>query len=500
MKKNILKQIVMAALLLSAFTGCKKWLDLKPLDGIVGDEFWQTKEQVDAAVTGIYASMLASGDSRSLALTEYMFIWGEARADMVTPGSRANQDELDIVNLNILPTNLFANWAGFYKTINYCNVLIQLAPEVLSRDNTFTQQHLDRAVGQALAVRSLMYFYLVRVFRDVPLKLDATVSDDDITPIPKSASNIILDQIVADLKEAEQKLPLSYGGTASFDKGRITRYGVNAILADVYLWMEHYAEAAAECDKIINANAFSLVAGGDFFTDIFLTGASRETIFELQYDQQILNPFYNMHTPSRRRWSGALHLPEEVFGLDLVNAEPQLDYRGEDAAYRGGDFGIWKYVGADNEGGSYRTLDQSFAPWVFYRLADALLMKAEAINQLDQPLEASRLVKAIRARGRALEITPMDSTDKSAMQSFILEERQREFAFEGKRWFDLLRAAKRNNYEGISFLLNSAAISVPASLQQAAFNKLRDPNSHYLPIYAYELQTNPLLEQNPYYK
>jgi hypothetical protein len=502
MKKQTLIRFLLAALLISSLAGCKKWLDLKPLDGIVGDEFWQTKEQVDAAVTGIYASLQSStvtANRRTLPLIDCIFVWGEGRGDMVTPGNRTSPDEQDMININMTANNDFADWAGFYKTINYCNVVIELAPGVLQKDNTFSRQHLDRSVGQALAIRALMYFYLVRTFRDVPLKLDATVSDARITPIPKTGSDTILNQIVADLKLAETKLPVSYGAVASFDKGRVTRYGANAILADVYLWMDKYAESAAECDKIISSNAFQLVTGSQFF-NIFLTGASPETIFELQYDEQILNPFFDMHTPNQKRWGGAMHLPEQVFGLDLINATPLLDYRGENASFREGDFSIWKYMGADNNGDAFRTLDQSFAPWIFYRYADALLMKAEAINQLNRPLEASRLVKTIRQRARAIDIMPMDSTDKSAMTSYILEERQREFAFEGKRWYDLLRNAKRNNYEQLSFLTDAAAISIAPGLQQAAFNKLKDPNSHYMPIYFYELSSNPLLVQNPFYR
>jgi hypothetical protein len=86
------------------------------------------------------------------------------------------------------------------------------------------------------------------------------------------------------------------------------------------------------------------------------------------------------------------------------------------------------------------------------------------------------------------------------MESYILQERQREFAFEGKRWYDVLRNAKRNNYQGLDYLMKMAAISVPSDRQQAALNKLRDKNSHYMPIYLYELQTNKLLVQNPFYK
>lgn len=499
-----LTQFISILCLSLAGLSCSKWLDLKPQDGIVRQNFWQTKEQVSAAVTGIYASMLTTATNSTtdrLAMAELFFIWGEGRGDMVTPGFAASVEERDIVNLNILSTNNFSNWRLLYQTINYCNTVIELAPAVRERDLTFTEPMLNQAVGEALAVRSLMYFYLVRVFRDAPMKLEATISDQDITPIPKTPADSILRQIEADLLQAEKWVPVTYGNVG-FDKGRVTKGMVNALLADVYLWTDRYAECVAQCDKIISSGRYGLVTGrGAFFTENFFKGNSVENIFELQFDVQKLNPFFLMQSASTRRWGAAAHLMEEVYGIDLVNAVPIVDERGDGAALRPSDLTIWKYIGANSAGTTLRTLDQSFAHWIFYRFADVLLMKAEAINQLNQPLEASRIVKVIRNRATALDFGPvMDSTSKSGMEKFILEERQREFAFEGKRWFDVLRNAKRNNYQRLELLFEMAAISVPVDRQQAAFNKLRDRNSHYMPIFLYELQTNNRLEQNPFYK
>jgi hypothetical protein len=510
--KKLITGTVLIIIIISA-ASCKRWLDLKPQDGIIREAFWQTKEQVDAAVTGIYASLLSGTTLSSnpannfIAPAELFFLWGEARTDMVSPGFRADADELDIVDLNIQPTNKYANWRSIYQTINYCNTVIDLAPEVLKKDNTFTQEHLNRALGEALAIRGLMYFYLVRTFRDVPLKLTATKSDEDIVPVPKSSADTVLAQIVTDLKTAETYLPTSYGNI-SMDKGRVTRYTVNAILADVYLWMEKYSESVTECDKIINSNHFGLVGDTSLQSDntrlfnaLYYEGNSNESIFELQFDAQKLNPFYFMHASNSRRWGAAPHLMEEVFGIDDQNVIPQVDLRGEGTSLRASDLTIWKYIGANGSGKNLRSSDQSYAHWIFYRYADILLMKAEAINQLNQPLEASRLVKTIRERAHAFDFNgTMDSTSKDGMEEYILQERQREFAFEGKRWYDVLRNAKRNNYQHLDYLLNMAAISVPPDRQQAALSKLRDNNSHYLPIYFYELQTDKLLVQNPFYK
>lgn len=498
-----MKHIILYTFLLTlgvSLASCNKWLDLKPENGIVRENFWKTKEQVNAAVVGIYSSMLGS-TINDLPMTEFFFVWGEARTDMVTPSFRALPNEIDIVNINIQPANYFTNWRGIYQTINYCNTVLELAPGVLAKDNTFKQDELDKAIGEALTIRALMYFYLVRTFRDAPLKLTATISDEDLEPIVKTSADSILNHLVADLKKAEPLLPHTYGNRDK-DKGRATRYTVNTLLADVYLWMDKYTECAAECDKVINSGNFGLVGGNlSLFNEVYYKGNSAESIFELQFDAQKLNSFHALHFFNTRRWSAAPQLMEEVFGVDIVNPIPFKDRRGEGTSLRPTDQTIWKYIGANDNGTALRSQDQSFAHWIFYRYADVLLMKAEAINQLDQPLEASRLVKTIRQRAEAYDFGElMDSTSKESMEAFILQERQREFAFEGKRWYDVLRNAKRNNYKNLHYMLNMTAVSIPAERQQAAFAKLRDKNSHYMPIALNEMQTNKLLVQNPFYK
>ena len=78
---------------------------------------------------------------------------------------------------------------------------------------------LDGYLAEAKSLRALMYFYLVRSFGDVPLKLDPTASDVDIVNIAKSPQSAVLNQIIKDLNEAETKIALTYGDVAS-DKGR----------------------------------------------------------------------------------------------------------------------------------------------------------------------------------------------------------------------------------------------------------------------------------------
>src|SRR5262245_31375500 len=107
--RKISLYIVCGVLLLSG-AGCKKWLDLKPQDGIIKEEFWKTKEQVAASVIGIYSSMLESssgtyGRTNYIpSLAEQLFVYGESRADNIEPATFTSIDDIDLINVNIQPT------------------------------------------------------------------------------------------------------------------------------------------------------------------------------------------------------------------------------------------------------------------------------------------------------------------------------------------------------------------------------------------------------------
>ena len=496
-KRTVVKLLMV--LMLIPFASCKKWLDLQPQDGLTGAEYWKTKEQVQASVNGIYASLLGSATgSRSAA--ESFFLWGELRADMVTSTLFTLPEQIDVINVNMLPTNSIASWRGIYETINYCNTVIDFAPGVLAKDATFTQTALNRAVAEAKALRALMYFYLVRTFDQVPLKIKSTSSDAEIVSIAKSSQDEVLAQVLKDLNEAEIDAVTDYGDRAS-NKGRITKATINAIQADVYLWQDKYAECVAACNKVINTNQFGLIDGSDagvWYRTLYVNGNSNESLFELQFDNQKLNPFYTFFNTQRKVIANPIVM-DEIYTIDLVDPL-KFDIRADGAAVRSTDQMIWKYIGLTNT--TSRAAEESYAHWIMYRYADVLLMKAEAQNQLGNGQEALDIINLVRARARALIATAQNPavSDKAGIAEYILKERSREFAFEGKRWFDLLRNAKRNNYQRLDLLLDVVAITVPPNRQQSAIAKFKDKNCHYLPIYSYELTTNKALVQNPFYK
>jgi len=487
---NKMKNIILStglALILILGTSCNKWLDLQPRDGITKQEFWKTKEDVAAAVAGCYNSLLTSPPGvNDRSLLEYMFVHGELRADMISPGIGMTVEELNILNVNITEDNNFARWAAYYRTINYCNTVIDSAPAVKGTDPTLTDAQLNAFVAEALTLRSLMYFYLVRIYSDVPLKLKATFKDTDLQELGKAKQADILKQIVIDLKRAEEGAVTSYGNNR-FDKARVTKFTVNAILADVYLWMEDYPSALAECNKVIDSQRFALVnANSAWYNNVFFTGASTETIFE--FDQSIENPFFNMLVISRRRYIGSVSLTSEIFTPDDIDPN-NVDIRSQ--SFFNSSLTITKYG----------TQSPSFVKWQAYRISDVMLMKAEALALTGAGAEALAIVENLRLRRQALTSTQVavDPADKEGLCDYILAERSREFAFEGKRWFDLLRHAKRDNYSRIDILLDMVSKTVDPRTQLSAINKFRDRNSHYLPIHEQELFADTKLVQNPFY-
>ncbi|WP_281637064.1 RagB/SusD family nutrient uptake outer membrane protein [Flavobacterium marginilacus] len=495
-----IKTILSIFILLVSTISCDSYLDLKPQDGIIRAEFWQTKEDIQAAVAGIYSSLLQSPPGVSdLPISQYLFVYGDLRGDMVAPGSFASDDQRGIMNSNITPSNGLTNWDAFYRTINYCNTVIDLAPAVLQKDPTLTQGQLNNFLSEALAVRAYLYFTLARTFRDVPLKLTATLTDQDNFQIAASPQAEIFAQVIKDLKLAESYAVEDYG-TNLYNKGRITVYAINAMQADVYLWTDNFQEALVAANKVVDSKKFSLYQStsyGTWYNTVFANGNSVESIFEFQYTTANLGPFYSIFL-QRPQFMISGTVAEKVFGVDFDDLSKR-DIRGENCSIIASTNQIWKFVG-NSEG--FKALQDSDTHWFLYRYGDVLLLKAEALAELNQGAEALAIVDDIRLKRRAISQTAQSpgASSKNGVIDYILAERSRELAFEGKRWFDMLRVARRNNYARKDILINAAVENAPADQQQSIIAKLQDPNSHYLPVNIGELYTNKALVQNPFYK
>jgi hypothetical protein len=528
--------VVLVAALASA---CSDWLDLKPYDGVVEDDYWKTKEDVHAMVIGCYSSLLNKN------MVCNFIYWGESRADMIASTSSSSAALLYIMRGEITPENAIVKWDEFYATINQCNKVIEKSALVKEIDQTFGDNLYRQYLAEVTTIRSLMYFYLVRSFRDVPLVLKASNDDTQDYYYAKTDGEAILDSLVAHMESVLGDLPIAYDNNDQ-SKGRITCWSAMALLADMYLWQGSYARCNDLCKQIVGSGQFSLIpvnremvpvldntgatvdtvyyanaADADYLFDrLYVAGNCVESIFELQFPKQhesLGDPFYDLFNSSRPKiTSNDLVLDEVIFPEDERDKEAK-DIRGSSFAYKNGY--VWKYVGASRSGNTLRA-ERTFPHWIVYRYADVILMRAEALNQLamqraphDQTLlrEAYGLALQIRERANAVNNSDSDlgsPIDGKALERLILAERARELAFEGKRWYDVLRFARRDNY-GYSeeenkdvnreYLMELAINSAPPEKLASLQVKYASTWFHYWPIYVNTIEINKNLVQNEFY-
>ena len=262
-------------------------------------------------------------------------------------------------------------------------------------------------------------------------------------------------------------------------------------------------------------------------TKIFGTGNSFESIFELyfQINQGVSNGFVSTYYGANGTALGRLATIDEN-RKDVITGNNTLFSKDDCRAYgtmknENGKVSITKYVASSVEmSNRLSTLtDESsagikierrsggYANWIIYRLTDIMLMKAEALAFKGESYyeEAFKLVDAVNRRARnittpggagALKLTDYNTNLSKMMEDLILQERKREFMFEGKRWYDLARYAIRtgnNNYISkqatVKYQINVNAIQI----------KLSNPLTLFWPFNKNELKLNRYLKQNPAY-
>ena len=550
-------------------TSCTDFLTIIPPDKIVHEQFWQTKEDVNGMLATSYLK-LASTDAVSRAI-----VWGELRADNLTYEASKTKDDIKyIVEGNITDENSYTNWGIFYEAINYANLVIEYAPLVIPRDPDFTQGDCDVVIGEMYAMRALCHFYLLRTFRDIPMAMVPAINDSELPDYKQVHPLDALDMIMNDLNIAEGLVRESGNYSSSSDNhGRITRNAVLAMKADVNLWraafttyyktngdanplananvQNYYAECIANCNAILdNLDAqykddnkhkpagtedvndkYHLIYNVDefltenktyhskSFDQIFIDENSRESIFELQIDQNLCSQ--SSGNADNNTFKGL----QFMYGAGVSDITPQvevpksfLEKRYEKDDLRRYSFAnypyvegaempkklkVAKYIANTSPAVSFRAKDKVDANWIVYRQTDVMLMKAEALVLKDQPdlKEAFDIVKTINVRSRIdttrtkIKNPLSEPTTVDVAHELVLFERLRELSFEGKRWYDLVRKALRENTtENIKFVADKL-ISGAASVK----NKMVSIDNLFFPINVEELRFNKNLVQNPAY-
>lgn len=218
-----------------AMVSCDDYLTLYPTNQITEEDFWKTETDLDGVRAGVYRQMASSS------VTSRILYWGEIRSDNM---SLYDMDQTAIQNVQqgvLMPTNSMFDWSSLYTGINYCNLILEKGEEMTQPgaevDPTFRQSSWKPIKAEMLAMRALYYFYLVRAYRDVPYVTTPCRTDEEATARTDSASLgvNVLGYLIKDLEEALPSAAVNFGSTTD-NQCRITRRGIQALLADLYLW------------------------------------------------------------------------------------------------------------------------------------------------------------------------------------------------------------------------------------------------------------------------
>jgi hypothetical protein len=520
------------------------------MNDVVLENYWTEKADVSSVMNSCYETL-----EHSDALMR-MAVWGELRSDNVRGGSNVPNEINEILKENLLPSNPYCNWAKFYECINRCNIVCHYAPQVQAIDPNYTEDEMRANVAEATTLRSLCYFYLIRTFRDVPYTTAPSIDDTQNYILPASPFDAVLDSLIHDLEavkvDAVRRYFVDDSPNAYQNSSKVTRWVVYALLADLYLWKGDWDNSIRYCDLVIdykrqqykemleregNVTDITLIDSipmilqkpvgstvcGNTYNEIFGDGNSFESIFELYFNrsQSQQNTLVNSYYSYNGNVVGRLVAPDFLF-KDVAAGSNNVFKRSDGRAYEaselsGSRYAITKYARTNV---SYTTqnvatekdlkLSSSFrndgdANWILYRLSDMILIKAEALierNLEDDFNVAFSLIDILNRRAnddlngrRSTKLKKADYVDsKAAMEDLLLEERQREFLYEGKRWFDLVRTARRDGDN--SRLINLATRKYLENVNAIKI-KLADPNIIYFPYAKNELKVNPLLKQNP---
>jgi len=571
MKKNYYR-IISAVCAICSFTSCADFLEIKDQREIILEDFWNEKADVENIVTGCY-SALQEDDAR-----KRMMVWGEFRSDNIASGNNINNDInlFNVLKENITAKNTFTTWVNFYDVINRCNTVIKYAPEVAAKDPAYTEGDLKANIAEVVALRSLCYFYLIRTFRDVPFSREAFIDDDQKMDLPATPFKEVLNNIISDLESVKGDAVRRYPETKDrYQTGRITQDAIKAMLCEMYLWAGDYQKCIDYADEVIASkkqyaeeydkkrrftgdkstiesrlNGYPLVYDnmtgnvyGDAYSTLFIETsrqfAAREVIFELNYDSDpakngkpnngAISSYYGNERSEKGLVTASSYIDNEVKeskAKELFEKEKEVRDARCYTNYSPDNKSIvklaCKLIQIEAPAGSNPSYGISLYPensngshWVIYRLADIMLLKAEALCEqmkagnddedvaFNKPklAEAFKLVNAINKRSILKNTLTDQDTIKAAdygskllMTQLVKRERQRELMFEGKRWFDLVRYAMRAGKTDEVVTAVGRRDDVNSQFAQNFFKKM---DAIFWPYNYEELKVNHNLVQNP---
>lgn len=511
MKKNYIS-LLFIILGLFQFIRCNDFLNKNPLSEISPETFFQAKSDMNIWNAGIYDGLQKALISRHLE-------WGDLRSDSYY-ATKFGDDKLYINALDA--TMVQASWEQIYRCINLCNVAIESYPNIPN----ITENEYGPYIGQAYGIRALMYFYGIRVWGKMPLVIHSWDGDLLTSYIPRSPIEEVKKQILDDIDQAIYFLVSDVSRKYYFNKA-----AAYALKTDVHMWFKEYVEAIQSSDYFMGNANFQLVQNAAEWKTMLLNPlSSKESVFNLnfEFDENEYN-WWGLFLGylGGSRWKMSNHIFYEFVDrlrsgngsdgrfwntLDTV----QIFYEGQripisyDHHLQPGAAICIKYsdMDPDRKFDAENNIYKSYWKPVLvtnceiklpiYRLADVLLLRAEALNKTGDTTGALRIVNQIRGRVGyfADAASEVQISDQDGIEALILKERQLEFFGEGKRWFDLIRTDRLMEVMDPIIRERQQSAGSPVT----GFTK-EDEGRKYFPIYYQEFEANPALrgDQNPPY-
>ncbi len=443
MKYTTINFLIFILLFVSMLTSCGDFLELKPeSQGIAitntsaDSVFYKSSNEVEAALASAYG-----GFKNEYFQLDY-FVNGDAQSDdAYAGGDNPSNFQIDEFNLDATNTNVSRDWRYLYSIIGRVNTIINNIKDL--KADQISDVRRNEIIGEASFIRAFMYFQLTQLWGDVPLQLTEvkTISASKLDSIysiifpARSAQNDVYAQIIKDL---ETSLP--FVKTKAENKFIITKGAVNALLAKVYA-----AKLPTDWNKV-NKYCDDVIAGGyqllPQYNDLWDGPEnSDESIFEINYSGGSSDGNWGVKIFRGVDWK-KFNLPSN----DLVATyDAEGDKIRKDACIIFLDVsGKWSDARWPQTGypfiNKWRKFNEgSDQNYIFIRLADILLLKAEALAESNDLTGALTLVNQIRNR---VNLQSLSSSSKDEVKKMILKERRLELAFEGIRWFDLKRTGK----------------------------------------------------------
>ncbi|MCW2263086.1 MULTISPECIES: RagB/SusD family nutrient uptake outer membrane protein [Sphingobacterium] len=421
MKLN--NKIILSLLLTNGailFNSCEKFVDLgaPPTQVGVADAF-ASDASANSVIRGLYTTAVGTISTSNIS-NMTTFYTGIAADDLqynATDASIAEFASNSVLNTNSFVANL---WGNLYQLIKNSNNAIS----GLDKSTTLTPSVKDQLIGEAKFFRAYAYFYLVNLYGDVPLQLrDDLYALEDAT-LPRTASQLVFDQIISDLKDAESKMTSTYDATAS-PRGRANKSAASALLARVYLYQKDYQNAELYATKVLQSADYGMPTPDKNFQN-----ASNEVILQLGTLTGVTTFGLNYITaptaiPNYTLPAAVFSSFENTPTVDLRKTNWVSEKIVSDKKY----YAISKYKIASGSGAEYHVL---------LRLAEQYLIRAESRAKLNNLSGARADIDAVRTRAGLMGIN--SNATQAQLLTAIETERLHEFFGEyGHRWLDLKR-------------------------------------------------------------